>query len=328
MIFKCKNCGGNSVYSPEKHGMFCPYCESEGSDEQVYGAGGELTLCPNCGGEVPVETHTAATQCPYCDSYVIFDERVSGAYLPRLIIPFQMGKEKCKETIKERFKKCVFAPTDFLSEVKLNTIHGDYVPFWFYDYDTSCDYQAEATKVRSWRSGDVEYTETSYYNVVRNVDVAFEKIPVDASEKMPDDVMDLLEPFSYENLEEFKPQYMSGFMAEKYNYTSDMVEMRAVEKRDRDVENLVKATCVGYNSVRTQQQNVYENNKAANYGFLPVWKYDYKYKDKEYPFYVNGQTGKVVGEVPVSKPKVWAYAGTLWACMTVFMILANIILTH
>ena len=100
MYFRCKNCGGNVVYSPERHGMYCPYCESEGSDERAEGQTEALTLCPNCGGEVEVQEHTSATQCPYCDSFLIFNERVEGKYAPRMLIPFQMGKESCKNSLR------------------------------------------------------------------------------------------------------------------------------------------------------------------------------------------------------------------------------------
>lgn len=326
MIFRCKNCGGNVVYSPEKHGMFCPYCDGEESHVRDDVSAGEITVCPNCAGEITVLEHTSATQCPYCDSYFIFNERVEGEYAPKLIIPFKLGKESCKHAIREKFKKCLFAPTDFLSEVRLNSMQGTYVPYWFYDYDAKCNFQGEGTKVRSWRSGDIQYTETSYYNVYRNMDANFRKIPIDASVDMPDDIMDLMEPFQYEQLEEFKPEYMSGFYGEKYNMTSDLVESRAKQKMDEDMAQMLKETYTGYSNVRTISRDIHVNSSEVNYGLLPVWKYMYKYKDKDYPFYVNGQTGKIVGTAPISATKVWAYAGTLWACLTFIMVFLNGIL--
>ena len=153
------------VYSPEKHGMYCPFCESEKSQERQDSQNCELTVCPNCGGEVPVGVHTSATQCPYCDSYLIFNERVEGAYTPKMMIPFQIGRETCKQYLREKFKKFRFAPIDFLSEVRLNSMQGVYVPYWFFDYETECYFQGEGTKVRVWRSGNMEYTETSFYAV-------------------------------------------------------------------------------------------------------------------------------------------------------------------
>lgn len=323
MIFKCKNCSGNVVYSPEKRKMFCPYCESEESHELKAAVDANMSMCPDCGGQVPVSEHTAATQCPYCNNYLIFEQRIEGAYLPKMLIPFQFGKENCKKAIREKFKKKVFAPTDFLSEVRLNSMQGTYVPYWFYDYDVNADYQGEATKTRRWSSGDMRYTETSYYDVRRNVDVNFRNIPVDASVDMPDDVMDLMEPYNYNQLTEFNPQYFSGFYAEKYNMAGNEVAGRAQNKMSEDTAALVKGQVSGYESVRQVSNNITIQHAEQKYGFLPVWKYMYSYKGKDYPFYVNGQTGKIVGTVPISTQKVWAYAGTLWACLfTILMCLS------
>uniref|UniRef100_UPI004056CB12 hypothetical protein n=1 Tax=Acetatifactor sp. TaxID=1872090 RepID=UPI004056CB12 len=328
MIFKCKNCGGNVVYSPEKKGMYCPFCDSEKSEERKDYTENDLKICPNCMGEVQVFEHTSATQCPYCENYLIFNQRVEGQYEPKLMIPFKMGKETCKKAIREKFKKCLFAPTDFLSEVRLNGMQGTYVPYWFYDYDTHCSFQGEGTKVRSWRTGDIQYTETSYYDIRRTMDIGFRKIPVDASVQMPDDVMDLMEPFDYSQMEAFKPEFMSGFYGEKYNMTSDLVESRAKQRMDKDAASLIRGTYSGYGHVRTISQNVNVANSEVKYGLLPVWRYQYKYKDTNYPFYVNGQTGKIIGTAPISKVKVWAYAGTLWACLTLILALVNGIITR
>lgn len=323
MIFKCKNCYGNVVYSPEKKKMYCPYCESEDSHELKAAVNGDMSICPDCGGQVLVKEHTAATQCPYCNNYLIFEQRVEGEYLPKMLLPFQMGKESCKKLIRDKFKRKVFAPTDFLSEVRLNSIQGTYVPYWFYDYDVNADYQAEGTKVRSWSSGDMRYTETSYYDVRRNIDVSFRNIPVDASVDMPDDVMDLMQPYNYQDMVGFSPEYLSGFYAEKYNMSGNEVEDRARKQMNEDANALAKRQISGYSSVRQVNNNITVNSTAQKYGLLPVWKYIYTYKDKEYPFYVNGQNGKLVGSVPVSPTKVWAYAGTLWACLFIIMICAS-----
>lgn len=314
------------MYSPEKHGMYCPFCESEESDERAPGLTGSLTVCPNCGGEVPVEEHTSATRCPYCDSYLIFDERVEGKYEPRMMIPFQIGKETCKQSLKDKFRKCRFAPVDFLSEARLNSMQGCYVPYWFYDYDTVCSFQGEGTRVKVWVSGDREYTETSTYAVNRSMDIRFEKIPVDASLAMPDDVMELIAPFRYDQMTTFQPRLMSGFYGEKYNMPWEEVEMRARSLMKADAEKLLRESYAGYNSVRTLSQDVHVRDSRISYGLLPVWKYIYRYKDQEYPFYVNGQTGKIVGTAPFSKGRFMAYVGTLWACCTAVLALLQVFL--
>lgn len=315
MIFKCQNCGGNVVYSPERHSMYCPYCDSEESQEIQRSTNAEMDICPDCGGQIPVWEHTSATQCPYCNNYLIFDERIEGEYLPKRIIPFQLGKEKCKQSMRDKFRKITCIPTDFLSEVSLNKMEGTYVPFWFFDYDVNVDFQGEGTKVKTWTSGDTRYTETSYFDIRRNVDIDFCDIPVDASVQMPDDIMDLMEPYNYTQLINFDPKFMSGFYSEKYNMTADVVESRAKKKMTDDSNALVKETYSGYNNVRQQRSDISIRRAVQSYGLLPVWRYIYRYKDEYYPFYINGQTGKIVGKMPISIPKVLAYSATIWACL-------------
>jgi len=318
MIFKCRNCGGNVIYSPEKKGMYCPYCDSENQDDKTTVAG-DIHVCPDCGGELNMEEHTSAARCPYCENYIIFDERVNGIYEPRFIIPFQHSREMVKKLLKSKFKRNIFAPVDFLSEAKLNSMEGNYVPFWLYDYDTNCEYKGEGTKIRTWRAGEMEYTETSYYHIYRNMDIFFQKIPVDASVKMSDNIMDLMEPYQYEQLMEFKPDYMSGFQGEKYNMDSKEVAFRARGKMEADSKTMLNQSVGGYVRIRTIAEDVHIAREAANYALLPVWLYQYQYNDKDYPFYINGQTGKIIGKTPVSPGKVFGYGLTLWGVLTVIM---------
>lgn len=305
--------------------MYCPYCGGLDSAEPVEEGSGELTVCPSCGGEIEAGPHTSAARCPSCDCYLIFDQRVEGEYAPETILPFQLEKEVCKTSIREKFRKFRFAPTDFLKEAKLKTIEGIYVPFWFYDYDTHWELQGEGVRVRSWNSGDTVYTETSLYAVSRSMDIRFEKIPADASQQMPDEVMDQIGPFDYDGLKPFDPRYMSGFLAEKYNMPAGELESRAKRKMDADAQRLLEKTYAQYGSVRVEKKDCQIKDSRAACSLLPVWRYLYRYGGEDYPFYVNGQTGKIVGTPPISRKKAWVYTGTLWACLTAVLVLIQFI---
>ncbi len=324
MIFKCKNCGGNTIYSPELHAMYCPYCSSQDTQQRTNDAY-QIQTCPDCGGELTIEEHTSALQCKYCDNYIILNDRVEGEYQPHKIIPFKFSKEMVKGLLKDKFKKCVFAPTDFLSEVRLNSMQGEYVPFWMYDYNTHCNYRGEGVKIRSWVSGNREYTETSYYNVVRDMDIVYSEIPVDASIKMNDNIMDLMEPYNYKELVDFSPEFMSGFGGEKYNIVADELEYRARDKMNKSADAIVKQCVSGYAKLNTQVKDINADNGKTEYCLLPVWKYIYTYNNETYPFYVNGQTGKIIGKVPISNKKVFAYGATLWGVLTLLLFLGGFI---
>lgn len=327
MIYKCRNCSGNVVYSPERHKMYCPFCEGEDCHEESHEVQTTI-VCSNCGGELQVGEFTSASKCPYCDSYLIFDERVTGVYTPGKILPFVYGKESTKKLMRDKFKSCVFAPSSFLSDVKLDSMTGMYVPFWLYDYHAHGRYDGEGRKIRTWRSGDREYTETSVYHIVRDMEVDFDKMPVDASDAMPDAIMDLMEPYNYQELEDFQEKYMSGFFAERYNADALASEPRAVDKAAKDAESLLRQSISGFSGLTSiGNNNVSLSRTDTTYALFPVWIYNYKFNNQDYRFHINGQTGKIVGKVPIAKGKVWGYGATVFAgCFAILLLLRQLLM--
>ena len=320
MLFRCKNCGGNIVYNPEKKAMCCPHCESLDSEEKM--ATPQITednkvSCASCGAPIELKEHTSATRCPNCGTYGVLDERVTGKFLPHLIIPFKIGKETAKELLKKEFSKRPFTPSGFLSNASLDKMEGNYVPFFMYDYHSDMRYQATGTKVRTWTDGSYRYTETSYYDITREMFADFEKVPVDASIAMDDGLMDLIEPFDYGQLEQHQDKYLSGFLAEKYNMGERDLTPRAVTKVMNDSKAMMEATVVGYATVTNVHENINPIKKAVDYALLPVWEYIFSYQGKEYKYHVNGQTGKVLGKTPVAKGKVVAYGCTVFVLMMI-----------
>ena len=323
MIFKCKNCGGNSVYNPEKKMMHCPHCESEESQEKVDGVG--LTQCGNCGAPLDVPYYASAMKCESCGSYHIFEERISGEYTPHLILPFQISKKQAVDILKKEFGRRVFTPSTFLSHASVAKMEGSYVPFFLYDFHADARYSAQGTKKRSWTSGDYRYTETSYYAIERDMDVDFDNIPVDASLRLENDTMDLLEPYDYKALETFKEQYMSGFEGEMYTDNATNLQGRAEEKAKKDVHALIRDSVSGYATVTQESEQVNLQKKSCEYALLPVWIYDFQYQGQIYRFHVNGQTGKVIGETPVARMKVAGYSVTVFAITLVTGFLLRIL---
>lgn len=313
MIFRCKSCGGNIVYNADKHTMCCPHCESLDSEELV--PDGTLDVCTNCGAPIVVKEHTSATKCPSCGTYLILTERVTGQFQPEIIIPFKIGKESAREILRDEFGKRPFTPDAFLSLASIDKMEGTYVPFFMYDYHSDMNYHAVGTKVRTWSDSRYNYTETSYYDVIREMNAGFEKVPVDASIEMDDGKMDLLEPFNYGELEPHQDKYLSGFNAEKYNMGEAALTPRAEAKVKRDSHELIQSTVGGYATLTNVNENINLTKKRVRYALLPVWEYVFNFRGKDYQYHVNGQTGKVLGVTPVSKGRVVAYGFTVFGML-------------
>ena len=335
-IYKCPNCGGNMLYDPEKKLLLCESCgstknpnefdetdikEEENKSEEN---GAVHYKCPSCGAELVTDEHTSATICAYCGSPNIIEDRLNANFKPDRIIPFKYNRDYTIKAIRKWCNDGIFSPADLLSKSNLDKVTGVYVPFWLYDIYTNTDMSATATKVRVYRRGDTEYTETSRYDVYRNVDAEFNKIPADASIKMDDQLMDLIEPFNYSELTDFEMSYMSGYMAEKYNYTSEELENRAIRRTDKYSTDLARGTISGYDSVSILSSDVRSNIENSEYVLLPVWIYNYRYNKKDYKFIMNGQTGKIIGKPPISKARIFGVY--LSSAIAVFLILKLIVL--
>jgi len=72
--------------------------------------------------------------------------------------------------------------------------------------------------------------------------------------------------------------------------------------------------------MHTEQRNV----KFAHY-LLPVYKCDYKYKNKNYTTLMNGQTGKVGGGYPKSGVKITFFVLMIIAIIGGIIALINIL---
>lgn len=198
-----------------------------------------------------------------------------------------------------------------MDEKNLKLIEGSYVPFWVYDYDVHYKYEAIGRKIKTWTKGRSLYTETSEYRVVRDMAMEFELMPADASRTMPNAVMDLIEPYTYADLQDFDMKYISGFLSEYYNDGAMMFEPRAASRTQKDAKAIVERTVQGYTLVTPVKETPRIECKQIRYALFPVWIYRYCYGSKEYPLYINGQTGKVVGEIPFDYAKAYKQ-GALW----------------
>lgn len=226
----------------------------------------------------------------------------------------KLPKDSAQKAFKKWAGKGRLTPRGFVTADRIKNISGMYIPFWLYDLKTDGAVKGTGTKVRTYRSGDYIYTETSYYEVYRKIDLRYLKVPVDASKKMADGLMDLLEPYNYSDLKEFKPAYLAGFIAEKYDYDEQEMLPRAKAKIEDYVDSFIRSTSYQYASISFGYKDIDTKNENAYYSLLPIWMVYYDYKGKDYVFAMNGQTGKVVGKPPISKRKV-----LLWF-LSVFML--------
>lgn len=282
--------------------------------------------CPTCSAELICDETTAASSCPYCGNPTVIPGQFSGVLRPDYVIPFQLEKKDAIAAVKAHYKGKIFLPRTFLSDHTIGKIQGVYVPFWLYDGEASGEMVFTGKRIRTYRRGDDEITETDHYLIERSGSLAFEKVPVDASSKMPDEYMDSIEPFDYVQLKPFSTAYMPGFLADKYDLTMEQGNNRADQRCAQTLRDALRSTVIGYDIVETRTSNVRLRRGKVHYAMLPVWLLNVKWGEKTFLFAVNGQTGKTAGTLPVSYGKVAAMFAGLFASLSALgYLLAQII---
>lgn len=283
--------------------------------------------CENCGAVIVTDGDTTATTCSFCASPVVLADRLSGILAPSLVIPFTITKKQAEEAFIKWCRKGLLTPKGFMSADRIKKITGIYVPFWLYDLKNDAEVKAIGTRVRTYTRGDYIYTETKYYDVYRKLRVDFCQVPVDASQKMDDKLMDKLEPFHYNELKDFKTPYLAGYIAEKYNYDANELFPRVKEKMSGPLNDYIRSTMRGYSSIQFKQKDIQTAKKKSLYTLLPVWMVYYDYEQSEHTFAMNGQTGKVVGKPPLSKGKIAAWFGGIAGGSFLIMKIISFIVT-
>ena len=198
-------------------------------------------------------------------------------------------------------------PKSFQSDSYIEEIKGVYVPFWLFDADADAHIRYRATRVRHWSDSKYNYTETSYYMIKRDGSLGFERVPVDGSSKMPDDLMESIEPYMSEDAVDFQTAYLSGYLADRYDVTSEQSIDRANQRIKNSTEQAFAETVKGYTTVIPENTSIQLSNGKISYALYPVWLLSTQWQGKTYTFAMNGQTGKFVGDLPVDKGAYWRW---------------------
>jgi len=332
--YKCPCCDGAISFDSGSQKMKCPFCGTEfdvetliGYDEDLKKDGDDtitwsstentwregeedglrVYVCNSCGGEIVGEETTASTSCPYCGNPVVMMGQLAGILKPDYVIPFKIDKEAAKKALLQHYEGKRLLPKVFRDQNKIEEIKGIYVPFWLFDANADAHIRYKATKVRAWSDSNYNYTETRYYSVTRGGSISFEKVPVDGSKKMQDELMESIEPYSFSEAVSFQTAYLAGYFADKYDVSAEETVSRANARIKRSTEEAFRSTVLGYTSVTAVSSNINMKDGKKLYALLPVWLLNTEWNGQKFTFAINGQTGRVAGKLPMDKNAFWRW---------------------
>ena len=328
---KCPNCNASINYNPKDKNWVCEYCggkftleelknneenfnktnvnnskelkkdKKENEDIQEM----DVYHCEDCGAEIIADKNTSATFCVYCKNTAILKSRLSDKFSPSKIIPFSKTKDDAIEAFKNVGKGKFLMPKEFSNPQNIKELSGIYIPFWLYSCKMKGNVRGKGTKVITWSTYDYIYTKTDTYSVSRGGEYVFDNIPVDGSARFNDAIMNSIEPFNYDELVDFSYSYLSGFLSEKYDVEQNEAKKITIERaKNSTIDDLTSKARSHYNTFIANNKDTEILEENIEYVLLPVWMVNIKYNEKMYTFAMNGETGKMIGDIPYSKKKL------------------------
>lgn len=350
---KCPNCGSNLVFDPIRGECICSNCGGvfDPSTLDKIGAFGFVNperdydgtieiskddaerveiVCNSCGAQIVTDKNTASTFCAFCGSPALVSRRLTREFKPDYIIPFKFDKEKAISLFEEHCATVSHLPKSFKSKKILEKMTGLYVPTWIISTDVEVNVAGKGNK---GRMVDEVYTEThantlSNYTMLTFGKVKFRlnNVPFDGEIKIPNRLMAACEPFDYSELIKFRPEYLQGYFAEKYDEQPLDMTDRIYKRLDRYAFSVCEKITFGYDTFVPDTNASYTsyNNQNIKYALLPCWFLNIEFDGKSYQYIVNGQTGKVAGDFPYAKgwetiertgKRAWMNAVSINSCL-------------
>jgi predicted RNA-binding Zn-ribbon protein involved in translation (DUF1610 family) len=345
--FPCPACGAVAVWNPTKKLLICPYCgtespadlKSDGSlieendlvtalrslpeDQRGWAAERTTVKCQSCQAISVFDATRVAQRCDFCGSpALIAMDDIKAPIRPSGVLPFVIAEAVVREQIRKWYGSHWFAPNNLGGRALTDTLHGVYLPYWTFDAHVAAQWEAEAGHTYHVRNSRGE-TERRIRWEYASGDLRhfFDDQLVPASKGVHEKLLYQLEPFpTTKDLKPYDPGYLSGWVVEQYQIDLIAAAQGSRQRMDQMVQQMCSNEVPGDTQRGLQVQADY-SAQTFKHVLLPVWLLSYNYGSRSFQVAVNGCTGKIAGEYPISWIKVAIV--TIIGLILLLIILAN-----
>lgn len=331
--YPCAQCGAQLEYAPGTPHMKCPYCGFEEdvpvSEAQIEELDFHLYVsqhlppasqepdrvlhCNQCGAEFTWPENKESGSCPFCGSNVVVPTDPQSRIEPKSVLPFAVDLKAARQKFKDWIGSRFWAPNNLKALALVeNGLRGCYIPYWTYDSFTTTAYTGQrgihyyVNETYTDSNGNTQTRQvrrTNWYPVSGVVFVEFDDVLVVASEHLPPRYAQAMNSWQLSNLAPYDSKYLSGFVAMRYDKGLEAGFEDAKRIMDPTIQNAIRRD-IGGDEQMISSYSVQYDRLTFKHILLPIWSGAYRYGGKSWAYLVNGQTGEVRGEAPVSPWKV------------------------
>ena len=337
--FPCDKCGAALVFCADDAALKCEYCGAtnyitppklpiyeNNLEDALYQLESTPKVdlkknlhasCPSCGAGFEMDSHLRSTKCPYCATPIVTNLDMFMPLSPKSLLPFAINQKEAKLIFKKWVGNLWFAPTALKKFTEADSkFNGIYLPYWTYDSQTHSQFHGlrgdtyyERVRRRVYIDGREQIIEDMVPRIewtpVRGVVKRdFDDVLIGATKTIPRKLVDELEPWDLENLENYDEKYLSGFESEVYQVALDDGFEYAKNYMSYEIREAVRRK-IGGDRQQINELRINHDKSTFKYILLPIWTAHFKHNDKDYRFAINARTGIIKGERPYSRTKIF-----------------------
>ena len=287
---KCQHCG--SMVSPDE---FVVKSKSQGEDISEM----DMTLftCSGCGAELQGTEDSQVGFCPYCGGQSLLQKPGGGRSMPERLIPFQVSKDHCADLFKRHTQKVLYLPRELKNAAHLRSFTGIYMPYYEYDVQLGRSNITGKKTVESTSS----YETINTYQIDASVAGDYCGVPYDASKYYDDEIAARCLPFDMKKERSFNAAYLSGFYADASTVPAETYYRDAERTASSDIVDEVSARVYQQSGIKVEKEksSVEAHTRGHHATMFPLWFLTWRKDDRVAYAVVNGESGKVVSDLPV-----------------------------
>lgn len=288
--------------------------------------------CRNCGATTNVAA-SRSIRCPFCGSeHVVARPDDPLTATPEAILPFVIEEPKAQEVYQGWLGTGFFRPGDLTRAATDHKMRAVFLPMWECRARARSRWTATAGYDREEREEFTETeggqqvtktrtrTETDWRPARGEHEGSYPRQLISASKGLSQDWVQRLGDYEFGQVQSYRPDFLLGRESEE----AALDRTSALQVAKGQVEEKERAACAALvpgNRHKDLRVETTVSDQDARLLFLPVWMASFQYGGKLYRCVVNGQTGKIGGEAPVSAGKVWLVVGAVVAVIAVIALL-------
>ena len=354
--YACPACGAQAEWNPARGMLVCAFCGTEApftvdaatgalvehdlvkalreipAEDRGWMVDKRTVQCQSCKAVSVFDPSRTGQNCDFCGSPALLDyHEINAPIRPQGILPFKVDQGKVREQMRAWFHGRWFAPSNLGSRALVDRIHGIYIPYWTFDAHAVCPWEAEA--------GHYYYTTESYRDNKGNrqtrqvrhvrwepasgeVRHFFDDDPVPGTHGLRHDLLKKIEPFPAAEIKGYDTAYLSGFVVEHYQVVLVDAAARSQEQMVAQLRQMASAQVPG-DTQRNLEIHPQFSGRTFKHVLVPAWVLSFTYRAKLYQVLVNGFSGQIAGDYPLSPWKIFFAVVVMLIVVIVFTVLSQ-----